>query len=200
MHISEYVLHRHQLRLDRRQFALVLTGAAALLMAGCESAPWRSTVPNSTPAHTPASPATPAEAAQTGSLDDYINYARSVSVLSPELRVKRHQQALAEYRQHPEMHSKIRVALVASFLNPLPDAMEQTRALFKELLQPALAKPPGVAALLEIRLNELDRYLAMQKQAEQLQQELDAAQAKIQALTTIEQTLESPGSNSKGAR
>lgn len=193
MHISEYVLHRHRLRLDRRQFALVLTSAVALLVAGCESAPWRSAAPNSTPAPSPVSSATPADTTQTGSLDDYINYARSLSALSPELRIKRHQQALADYRQHPEMHSKIRVALAASFLEPLPDAMEQTRALFKDLLQPTLVKPPGVAALLEIRLNELDRHLAMQKQAELLQQELDAAQAKIQALTTIEQTIKSPG-------
>lgn len=198
MHISDYVLHRHPLQPDRRAGTLAWASVFALLATGCQWAPARS--PSSEAPSAPASIAVGAsEPAVENGVEDHLDYARSLSTQSPELRGKRHQQALTEYRQHPETYYKIRLAIAASFLEPLPDAMEQTRARFKELLQPSLAKPPGVAALLEIRLNELERHLAMQAQAEQLQQELDAAQAKIQALTTIEQTLETPG-KSKGAR
>jgi hypothetical protein len=157
---------------------------AALVLAGCELAPSRS--------------AQSAAACMTGPAVEYVEYARHLSAAEPSARTRLHQEALAQYRQQPDTERKIRVALAASFLEPLPDEMTQTRALFRDLLQPGPAIAPGLAALLEMRLNEMETRLAAQKQAARQQAELDAAQAKIQALTTIEKTLDPPAGGTRG--
>lgn len=135
----------------------------------------------------------------TGPAVEYLQYARGLSATEPLGRVRLHQEALAEYRQQPDDHRKVRLVLAASFLEPLPDEMTQTRAMFRDLLQAGPAVSPGLEALLEMRLNEMETRLAAQKLAAQQQAELDAARAKIQALTTIEKTLD-PSTDGKRGR
>lgn len=165
----------------RRTESLALVLLFALFAAGCELAPSR-----------------PGPAAcMSGPAAGYVEYARSLSASEPARRAELHQAALAEYRRQPDTEHKIRLVLAASFLEPLPDEMTQTRQLFRELLHEA-PPAPGLEALLEMRLNDLEARLAAQKEAARQRAELEAARAKIEALTTIEKTLEAPPGGTRG--
>jgi hypothetical protein len=122
---------------------------------------------------------------------EYMTYMHMLAVAPPATQKSLYQQAARSYREHPTPHSKLRFALALGLLGaPYGDAAK-ARQLYKELL-PAAQAAPAIESLLQIRLSEAQHRLALEERLALLQQRLEKAEAKIQALTTIEQTLEQP--------
>lgn len=186
MHISEYVCPRRpSLRLSRHAAALLLGGA--LLSSGCEILP---------PAAT-GTEAQPAQGAAFRPEPEYLTYMHMLAVATPATQKNLYQQAARNYRERATPHDKLRFALALSLLDaPYGDAAK-ARQLYRELLPPAQPVPPEIESLLQVQLNEIKQRLILEERLALLQQELDKAEAKIQALTTIEQTLEQPAPETK---
>jgi hypothetical protein len=129
---------------------------------------------------------------------EYLAYMRTLSVADHSESKNLHQQANDEYSKQQTSHTRLRLALTLSLLNPPYGDTEKSIKLFKRLLSPDTTKPhevalpPALESIVHIRLSELNRYQALQDQTTQLKEQLDKANAKIQALTTIERTLEQP--------
>jgi hypothetical protein len=116
---------------------------------------------------------------------EYTTYMHMLAVAPPATQKSLYQQAARSYREQLTPHSKLRFALALGLLGaPYGDAAK-ARQLYKEL-------PPAIESLLQIRLSEAQHRLALEERLALLQQRLEKAEAKIQALTTLEQTLEQP--------
>jgi hypothetical protein len=134
---------------------------------------------------------------------EYLAYMRTLAVADTNASKSLHQQANDEYRKQPTTHTRLRLALTLSLLSPPYGDTDKSIQLFKRLLSPDPSKPdektlpPSLESIVHIRLSELNRYRALQDQTKQLTEQLDKANAKIQALTTIERTLEQPTPETK---
>jgi hypothetical protein len=115
-----------------------------------------------------------------------------LSVAVPETQRSLYQQAAQYYRQEGTPHAKLRFALALGLLDTPYGDVAKAQRLYKELLPPEQAAPPEIEALLRVRLSEARQRLILEERLALLQQDLDKAEAKIQALTTIEKTLEQP--------
>lgn len=134
---------------------------------------------------------------------EYLAYMRTLSVADASASKHLHQQASDEYSKQATSHTRLRLALTLSLLNPPYGDADKSIMLFKRLLSPDVTKPhevalpPSLESIVHIRLSELNRYRALQEQTTQVKEQLDKANAKIQALTTIERTLEQPTPETK---
>jgi hypothetical protein len=125
---------------------------------------------------------------------EYTTYMHMLAVAPPATQKSLYQQVARSYREQLTPHSKLRFALALGLLGaPYGDAAK-ARQLYKELL-PAAQAAPDIESLLQIRLSEAQHRLALEERLALLQQRLEQAEAKIQALTTIEQTLEQPAAD-----
>lgn len=183
MRISEYVCPRRpSRRLSRYSVALLL--GSALLLSACETlapaAGSRGTQPQ------------PSQGAVFRPEPEYLTYMHMLAVATPATQKTLYQQAARNYREQATPHDKLRFALALSLLDaPYGDAAK-ARQLYRELLPPAQPVPQAIESLLQVQLNGVGQRLALEERLALLQQELGKAEAKIQALTTIEQTLEQP--------
>lgn len=158
---------------------LLLTVA---LLGGCETLP--------------ASPVNSRQAAPSTSPfkadGEYLAYMRILAQADPSTQKTLLQQATQEHREQASPHSRLRLALaLAQLPTPAGDA-PKARQLFKEVLPAAQQSSPGLELMIQAEINTLSQRIAMDERLSELQLELDKAKAKIQALTTIEKTLEQP--------
>lgn len=169
--------------MSERAAVLLLLCATALLSA-CETL---------APARTSTVSAAHAPAAEIFRPDhEYLAYMRTLAVAAPTAQKTLYQQAASDYRQQASPHTRLRLALALSLLAAPYDDAAKARQLFKQLLPPAQSLPPALESIVQTQLNEINHRLALEEKLALLQQELDKAEAKIQALTTIERTLEQP--------
>jgi hypothetical protein len=182
VHISEFVCPRRpSLQAPERPAVLLL--CIALLLSACQTL-------------SPTVPRTPAQQPSQNTVfrpeAEYLTYMHMLAVATPAAQKSLYQQAARNYREQATPHDKLRFALALSVLDaPYGDAAK-AHQLYKELLPPAQAVPPEIESLLQVQINEAKQRLILEERLALLQQELDKAEAKIQALTTIERTLEQP--------
>lgn len=186
MRTLEYACPHPPFRPMSKWSVMTLLLCAAVLLPACESM---------APARTATAPATHEPVTMIFRPDhEYFSYMRTLAVAGPAAQKTLYQQAAADYRKQPGPHTRLRLALALSLLAAPYDDAAKARQLFKELLSPAQPQPLtlGLESIVQAQINEINHRLVLEERLALLQQELDKAQAKIQALTTIERTLEQP--------
>jgi hypothetical protein len=123
---------------------------------------------------------------------EYLAYMRALAMAGPAVQKSLYQDSARQFREQPTPHAKLRFALALSLLDaPYGDAIK-ARQIYKDLLPPAQPLPPQIESLVRVQLQELRYRITLEERLALMQLELDKAEAKIQALTTIERTLEQP--------
>lgn len=205
MRISGYDCPPPRYRQRRISGWLGLTLCGVVITSGCAvPAASNATRPPATPPATVVE-RSPVVERQSGYWTDaeYLAYMRTLSVADAKVSKNLYQQANDEYHKLQTSHTRLRLALTLSLLDPPYGDTDKSIQLFKRLLSPDTSKPyeetlpPSLESIVHIRLSELERYQALESENSQLQEELNKAKTKIQALTTIERTLEQPTPETK---
>ena len=183
----------------RRSFRLSAL-AAGLLLGACASLqepPPPVPVPMPSPAAPKAEHAlarTPPRTASMLGLEDYLSYAKLLSAAQLPQQKRVYQQAVAAYRENPTPHRKLRYALTLEVLaSPYSDPRRALH-LFKELAAAEPPLPEDIRLLVDLQIHALQQRLELTDRVAILNKALQDADAKIDALTDIEQSLEPPAS------
>ena len=179
MHISEYVCPRHPSWWRLEIIAALLACAASL--TACETL-------SPTAYHRQSSSGSTAATFRPQA--EYLTYMHMLAVALPATQKALYQQTARMFREQATPHDKLRFALALCLLDAPYGDIAKARRLFKELQSPAQTLPPEIESLVQVQLGETKHRLVLEERMALLQQSLDKAEAKIQALTTIEKTLE----------
>jgi hypothetical protein len=128
------------------------------------------------------------------SLEQYLAYARQLSEAQPAQQKQVYQQVAAAYQQNPSPHRKLRYALTLDVLaSPYSDPRKALQ-LFRELAAAQPPLPQELALLVTLQVHALQRRLELSDRVAILTKALHDADAKMDALTDIEQKLDPPPS------
>ncbi len=182
MPISEFTCPRRRLRTSANLLAVWLL-SAALTLTGCE-----------TLQEAGFSPQAPQASGRFDAVKDYLAYMHSLVTASPQRKRRSYQQAAAAYQKNPTPHNQLRLALALSTLGEPYEDLTKARRLLKELSATPERLPADVKWLVTLQFSAVDQRLALAERNAILRKQLEDAEEKIDALTTIEQTLEQPAS------
>ncbi|HXG29845.1 MAG TPA: hypothetical protein VNJ47_13480 [Nevskiales bacterium] len=182
MHTSESACHRRRPLRTPKTLTALLLGLLAAATGGCAGL---------APATPRASVAPAWTETEFRPVSEYLAYMHMLAVAPPATRKSLYQQAVRSQREQATPHTKLRLALALATLDSPYGDVNKARQLYRELL-PSAQSMPEIESLLQVQLAEAQQRLALEERLALMQQRLDKAEAKIQALTTIEQTLDPP--------
>lgn len=187
MRISESACPRPRRRLRISRFALGGLLVLAWLPA-CQMTPPQA---SGSPSYSSPSPS------EYRPVSEYLSYMHVLAIAQPATHEDLYQQAARFFREQQTPHARLRFALALAMLDPPYGDVAKASKLYKELLPPNGTPPADIESLMLVRVNEIKHRITLEERLALLQQSLDKAEAKIQALTTIEKTLEQPVTETK---
>ncbi len=188
MPISELPCPR---RRRRARFAPLALVGITLLLSSC-AALQQALAPEPEPAPRAGPAPAPTRASGMLRLEDYLAYARLLSQVQPAEQKKVYQQAISAHQKSPTPHRKLRYALTLEVLaSPYSDPRKALH-LFKELAAATPPLPRELWLLVNMEVHTLQQRLELTDRVAILTKALHDADAKIDALTDIEQSLERP--------
>lgn len=175
----------------RRRLAS-LFAAMSILLGGCATLR-EALAPEPEPVPEPRAVApAPRSSTRMLALDNYLAYARLLREAPPAQQKRVSQGAVAAYQQDPTPHRKLRYALTLEVLaSPYSDPRKALH-LLEELAAATPPLPRDIQLLVDMQVHALRQRLELTDRVAILTKALHDADAKIDALTDIEQNLERP--------
>jgi len=138
-----------------------------------------------------------AEAALDLTATVYLNTVEQLTRASPAEQLALRQQARSDFRAEPSALNRLRLALMLTSDHQSSPNLLRARELLAELLATAETLPDALVALLRWQDQQLAARLQLHAELASLRQQLAEqkvalieAEAKLEALTSIEQTIE----------
>jgi len=138
-----------------------------------------------------------AEGTATPTPETYFDILRQLTGASPAEQLALRQQARTTYREQPDAVNRLRLILMLASDHRSLANLQRARELLAELLAGAEVLPSELTALLRWQAQQLQGRLQLLEELALLRQQLAEhkvalieAEAKLEALTSIEQTLE----------